>query len=228
MNAFATGSHHSRLVLVDDHPAIIGGYRFMLRAHPEYEVCGTATCEAEAQALVAREKPDLLVTDLNLPGRGGLELIKDLRVLHPGLKILVSSMHDEMLYAARALHAGARGYVSKDSDGQALLDAIRKVLAGDVYVSARLAAHLATFFASASPRGPDASPMEKLSDREFHVFELFGHGRTSKEIAAQLMLSPKTISVHLLHIKEKMGFTTSAEMIRQAVRWVKAEAGSPQ
>lgn len=212
-----------RLVLVDDHPAVINGYRFLLQANPEFTVCGTATNEAEAMRVVEEERPDLLVTDLNMPGRGGLELIKDLIALHPALKILVSSMHDEMLYASRALHAGAKGYVGKDSPGNALLDAIRKVLDGGIYVSAKLAEHLASSFATARPRGSSESPIEKLSDREFQVFELFGHGKTAKEIGAQLNLSPKTISVHRDHIKEKMGFATSAEMIRQAVRWVESQ-----
>lgn len=212
-----------RIALVDDHPAVINGYRFMLQAYPHFEICGTATNEVEALTLVTNEKPDLLITDLNMPGRGGLELIKDLSTLHPGLKIIVSSMHDEMLCASRALRAGASGYVGKDSSGNALLDAIHKVLGGGVYVSERLAAHLAASFASSRPRGSTESPLKKLSDREFQVFELFGQGKTAKEIAAQLHLSPKTVSVHRDHIKEKMGFVTSAEMIRQAVRWVETQ-----
>lgn len=212
-----------RFVLVDDHPAVINGYRFMLQAYPWFEICGTATNEAEALTLVNQEKPDLLITDLSMPGRGGLELIKDLSALHPDLKIIVSSMHDEMLCASRALRAGASGYVGKDSQGNALLDAIHKVLDGGVYVSERLAAHLAESFASARPRGSTESPLKKLSDREFQVFELFGHGKTAKEIATQLHLSPKTVSVHRDHIKEKMAFVTSAEMIRQAVRWVETQ-----
>lgn len=223
MSPVATSSKTYRLLLVDDHPAVINGYRFMLQAYPSFEICGTATNETEAMTLVTQEKPDLLITDLNMPGRGGLELIKDLSTLHPGLKIIVSSMHDEMLCAARALRAGASGYVSKDSPGNALLDAIHKVLAGGVYVSERLASHLAASFATARPRGSTASPLVKLSDREFQVFELFGQGKTAKEIAQQLHLSPKTVSVHRDHIKEKMAFVTSAEMIRQAVRWVETQ-----
>ena len=211
-----------RLLLVDDHPSVINGYRFVLQAYPCFEICGTASNEAEALALLETELPDLVITDLNMPGRGGLELIKDLVALHPGLKIIVSSMHDEMLCAARALRAGASGYVGKDSPGHALIDAIHQVLDGKVYVSERLAAHLAASFASPRPRGSTESPLTKLSDREFQVFELFGQGQTAKEIAAQLHLSPKTVSVHRDHIKEKMGFITSAEMIRQAVRWVEA------
>ncbi|MDB6005744.1 MAG: DNA-binding response regulator [Prosthecobacter sp.] len=223
MSPVAASSKTYRLLLVDDHPAVINGYRFMLQAYPCFEICGTATNETEAMTLVTQENPDLLITDLNMPGRGGLELIKDLSTLHPGLKIIVSSMHDEMLCAARALRAGASGYVGKDSPGNALLDAIHKVLAGGVYVSERLAAHLAASFATARPRGSTASPLVKLSDREFQVFELFGQGKTAKEIALQLHLSPKTVSVHRDHIKEKMSFVTSAEMIRQAVRWVETQ-----
>jgi DNA-binding NarL/FixJ family response regulator len=209
----------SRLVLVDDHPVVINGWQLMLHAHPEHVVCGVATSESEALDVIGRERPDLVITDLNMPGRGGLELIKDLVALHPGIKILVSSMHDELLYAGRALHAGAKGYVSKNSLGSEMLAAIRKVLDGGVYVSEQLAAHLADSFAAPRPRG-SSSPLEKLSDREFQVFQLFGEGKTAKEIAAQLNLSPKTVSVHRDHIKEKMAYATSAEMIRQAVRWV--------
>jgi len=151
-----------------------------------------------------------------------LELIKDLAALHPTLKVLVCSMHDEMLYAERALHAGAKGYLTKDSPGPVMLSAIRRVLDGGIYVSERLAVRVLDSFATARPRG-SSSPLEKLSDREFEVFRLFGEGKTAKEIAAQLNLSPKTVSVHRDHIKEKMEFATSAEMIRQAVRWVETQ-----
>lgn len=208
-----------RLLLVDDHPVVLDGYRLMLNSQPDLEVCSAADNEVDALAAVAREHPDLVVIDLKMPGRGGLNLIKDLVVLHPGLKILVCSMHDEMLYAERALRAGAKGYLTKDSSGPVMLAAIRRVLGGEIYVSERLAAHLLDAFASARPRG-SSSPLEKLSDREFEVFLLFGEGKTAKEIAGQLNLSPKTVSVHRDHIKEKMDFATSAEMIRQAVRWV--------
>ena len=136
-----------------------------------------------------------------------------------------------LAYYIRIIHAiqipvivqDASGYVGKDSPGNALVDAIHKVLDGGVYVSERLAAHLAATFAMPRPRGSTESPLKQLSDREFQVFELFGHGKTAKEIAAQLHLSPKTVSVHRDHIKDKMGFVTSAEMIRQAVRWVETQ-----
>jgi DNA-binding NarL/FixJ family response regulator len=171
---------------------------------------------------VEREWPDLIVTDLTMPGRGGLDLIKDLVALHPEVLILVCSMHDEMLYAERALRAGAKGYLMKDADGATFLGAIRRVLGGQLYMSERLAARVLDAFAGGRPRG-SRSPLEKLSDREFEVFRLFGEGKTAKEIAGQLNLSPKTVSVHRDHIKEKLEFTTSAEMIRQAVRYVETE-----
>ena len=221
-NSRAAAGTRFRLLLVDDHPVVLDGYRQMLNAQPDLEVCATAANVAAALEAVAREHPDLVLADLTMPGRGGLDLVKDLAVLHPQVKVLVCSMHDEMLYAERALHAGAKGYLTKDSPGSVMLAAIRRVLDGGIYVSERLAARVLDAFANARPRG-STSPLEKLSDREFEVFQLFGQGRTAKEIAAQLNLSPKTVSVHRDHIKEKMEFATSAEMIRQAVRWVETQ-----
>jgi DNA-binding NarL/FixJ family response regulator len=226
MNSAASGGKNAcrhRLVLVDDHRMVLDGYKLMLEAEVDLRVCGTAATAATALEMVNRERPDLVVTDLTFSGRGGLDLIKDLVALHPGVKILVCSMHDETLYAERALRAGARGYVMKDADGPTFLAAIRRVLAGELYLSAKLAARVLETFANPRPRGSH-SPLEKLSDREFEVFRLFGEGKTAKEIAAQLHLSPKTISVHRDHIKEKLEFATSAEMIRQAVRHVETEA----
>ena len=220
----APGDKKSRILLVDDHRVMLEGYQFMLNAQPDLAVCATAASAADAMTAVQREKPDLIVTDLTMSGRGGLDLIKDVRALFPDMKILVCSMHDEMLYAERAMQAGAQGYVMKDVDGPTFLGAIRTVLGGQRFMSTRLAAQVLGSFGSNRPRGSTASPIEKLSDREFEVFHLFGEGKTAKEIAAQLNLSPKTVSVHRDHIKEKMEFDTSAEMIRQAVRWVESQA----
>lgn len=210
-----------RIVLVDDHGVMLEGYRLMLSAQPDLAVCATASSAPEALDVIAREKPDLVVTDLTMAGRSGLDLIKDLIVLHPGVKILVCSMHDETLYAERTLRAGARGYVMKDTDGPTFLRAIRCVLSGQVYVSSQLAATVIGAFATGRQRGSSSS-LEKLSDRELEVFRMFGEGRTAKEIAGRLNLSPKTVAVHRDHIKEKLGFPTSAEMIRQAVRFVES------
>lgn len=213
-----------RLLLVDDHRVMLEGYQFMLNAQPDMRVCATAASAAEALTAVEREKPDLVITDITMSGRGGLDLIKDLQALFPTLKILVCSMHDEMLYAGRAMQAGALGYVMKDADGPTFLTAIRTVLGGQRYMSTRLATQVLDSFATSRPRGSSISPIEKLSDREFEVYRLFGEGKTAKEIAALLNLSPKTVSVHRDHIKEKLEFATSAEMIRQAVRWVESQA----
>jgi DNA-binding NarL/FixJ family response regulator len=208
-----------RILLVDDHRMVLKGYELMLDAEPDFAVCGTATSAAEALGMVERERPDLVVTDLTMAGRGGLDLIKDLITLYPSIRVLVCSMHDETLYAERALRAGAKGYVMKDADGPTFLSAIRRVLEGQVYMSEKLSARVLDAFAGARPRGSH-SPLQKLSDREFEVFRLFGEGKTAKEIASRLNLSPKTVSVHRDHIKEKLEFATSAEMIRQAVRYV--------
>lgn len=211
-----------RILLVDDHRMVLNGYTLMLEAEADLSVCAAVTSAAEAVTAYESETPDLVVTDLTLAGRGGLDLIKDLRALSPDVRILVCSMHDEALYAERALRAGAKGYVMKDADGPTFLAAIRRVLSGQLYLSEKLASRVLDAFAGTRPRGSN-SPLEKLSDREFEVFRLFGEGKTAKEIAAQINLSPKTVSVHRDHIKEKMGFVTSAEMIREAVRYVETE-----
>ncbi len=222
MSASASPSK-ARIVLVDDHPVVLGGYRQMFDAEADLRVCATATSAAEALIAVERESPDLVITDLTMPGRSGLDLIKDLLARDPATKVLVISMHDEMLYAERALKAGAKGYLMKESANETILGAVRQVLAGGLYMSPKLSALVLNAFASQRPRGSESSPLQKLSDREFEIFRLFGEGRTAKEIASQLNLSPKTVSVHRDHIKEKMAFSTSAEMVRQAVRWVEAQ-----
>jgi len=212
----------ARIVLVDDHPVVLDGYRSLLSRQAQFEVCATAGSAPEAVAAVERVHPQLVITDLTMPGRSGLDLIKDLAALDPALKILVISMHDETLWAERALKAGAKGYLMKDCDSATLVAAARAVLAGGIYLSPAMSARVLGAFAAARPRGSSVSPLETLSDREFEVFRLFGEGRSAKEIAARLSISPKTVAVHRDHIKDKIGFLTSAEMIREAVRWVES------
>lgn len=213
----------SRIFLVDDHPIVITGFTLLLNAQPEIEVCGTAKSAEEAISMVTKAKPDLLITDLTLPGRNGLELIKDVNAILPGLKVFVVSMHDELLYAERALRAGARGYLMKEAGAEKLLAAIRHVLSGQVYVSERMQAKILNTMTGQNPRGA-GSPIEKLTDREFEVFRLLGEGRSTKEIADQLHLSHKTVAVHRGHIKEKLGIATAPELVHHAVRWVSAQS----
>jgi DNA-binding NarL/FixJ family response regulator len=207
---------------VDDHRMVLEGYTLLINSQPDLTVCATVTSAPAALTAVEDRHPDLVITDLTMQGRGGLDLIKDLVAVYPELRILVCSMHDELLYAERALRAGAKGYIMKDSDGPSFLAAIRRVLGGRVYMSDKLSARVLDSFAGSRPRG-SSSPVEKLSDREFEIYRLFGEGKTAKEIADRLNLSPKTVSVHRDHIKEKLVFATSSEMIREAVRWVESQ-----
>lgn len=211
----------TRVLVVDDHPMMREGLAHLIGDEPDLAVCGTAENAAAALDAVLREKPDLVLADLTLPDKSGLELIKDLRAVRPDIQILVVSMHDESFFAERALRAGARGYIMKHDDGRRLMEAVRRVLGGGVYVSDRIAARILER-ATGQPR-IGASPVEKLSDREFEVFRLIGEGRTTREIADALHLSAKTIEVHRLNIKQKLGLRNASDLIRAAVRWVEGE-----
>jgi DNA-binding NarL/FixJ family response regulator len=212
-----------RIFLVDDHPMMRDGMGRFLDSEPGLMCCGGAQSAEEAVSKIPQCRPDLVITDLTLPQRSGLDLIKDLTATHPGLPVIVYSMHDENFYAERALRAGARGYLMKEAGSERMLDAIRNVLAGEISVSPKIAAKILSLFSSPKARASH-SPVEKLTDREFDVFQLIGHGKSTKEIAAQLHLSHKTVAVHRGHIKEKLGIGSSGELVHQAIRW----AESPQ
>jgi DNA-binding NarL/FixJ family response regulator len=211
-----------RILLVDDHPMMRAGLAQIINQQPELEVCGEAGDPAEALRALPRCAPDLVVTDITMPGRSGVEFIKDMLALHPRLSILVISMHDEVIYAERVLRAGARGYVMKEAGAEKLLAAIRQVLNGQVYVSEKMSARLLDAMTRQQARGSH-SPIGKLSDREFEVFQLIGQGRNTRDIAAQLRLSPKTVDVHRSHIKDKLELKDATALIRYAVRWVESQ-----
>jgi DNA-binding NarL/FixJ family response regulator len=211
-----------RLLLVDDHPFMRAGLAGLIDRQPDLSVCAEAGNPVEAFQALEKTKPDLVLTDLTMPGRSGLEFIKDLRAAEPNLAILVISMHDETVHAERALRAGARGYIMKEAGGENLLAAIRTVLRGEVYLSPRMSARVLENLSGARPRG-SSSPIEKLSDREFQVFQLIGQGKSTRDIAAQLHLSPKTVDVHRANIKEKLDLTDATALIRHAVRWVETQ-----
>jgi len=220
--AKATVPPKHRIFLVDDHPIVLSGFRLLLDSQPDLEVCGAAGSAEEALERVHGSKAELVITDLTLPGRDGLEFIRDVLTMIPGQPVLVVSMHDELLYAERALRAGARGYLMKEAGSEKMLAAIRHVLAGNVYVSERMSARILEAFSGNHSRNTD-SPVQKLSNREFEVFRMLGEGLMTKEIAVRLHLSEKTVAVHRTHIKEKLGMKSATELTHQAVRWVESE-----
>lgn len=214
-----------RIFLVDDHPMMRDGMGRLIDSEPGLMCCGGAKSAEEAVSEIPRCKPDLVITDITLPQRSGLELIKDITTMFPEIAVFVYSMHDENFYAERALRAGARGYLMKEAGSEKMLEAIRQVLAGEVAVSASMASKILKSFSAPPARG-SSSPVQALTDREFDVFQLIGLGKSTKEIAAQLHLSHKTVAVHRGHIKEKLGLTSSSELVHQAIRW--AENASPR
>lgn len=215
-----------RVILVDDHPLLRQGLAQLINQQVDLSMCCEAAAAAEALGRIESSKPDLAVVDLSLEGSSGLELIKDLQALHPDLPVLVLSMHDETLYAERCLRAGARGYVMKQAGGQTVLQAIRRVLSGQVHLSEAMAGKVLESLTGPRPRGA-TSPIEQLTDREFEIFELLGEGKSSREIARELHLSPKTVDVHRSHIKQKLELKDVTSLIRYAVRWVETQdAGS--
>ncbi|MBV8900796.1 MAG: response regulator transcription factor [Verrucomicrobia bacterium] len=209
-----------RILIVDDHPMIREGLRTLISREPDLSVCGEAETAAEALKATAELNPDLVLVDIGLPGRNGLELIKDLRAFHPALPILVLSMHDELLWAERVLRAGARGYVMKRETGPVMVQAIRQVLANQLCVSEKISARILESFAG---HRVESSPLGLLSDREFEVFELIGRGKSTTEIAGDLHLSTKTVEAHRAKIKEKLELKTMPELISFAARWVETQ-----
>lgn len=210
------------MLIVDDHPFIRLGLSEAIGREPGLMVC-SAEANAEA-ALTAIEtlQPDIVVTDLKLQGKSGLELIKDLGKLRPGLPVIVLSMHDEEIYAERCLRAGARGYVMKSDGPEQLVAAIRTVLGGGIHVSADASARIVQAFSGQRPKTPQ-SPLGKLTDREFEVFQWLGRGLSTQALAERMHISAKTVETHRMHLKSKLGLATAAELIAYAARWVESE-----
>jgi DNA-binding NarL/FixJ family response regulator len=213
----------ARIFIVDDHPIVREGLAQFINSEADLVVCGTASDAAEATGLVDELSPDLVVADLSLSGKPGLELVKDLAVLHPSLPVLVLSIHDETLWAERVLRAGAEGYIMKSQATGQIVAAIRHILAGGIWVSQQVnTALLQKQIRSRQPA--NASPLHQLSDRELEVFQFIGRGMNVKEIAATLHLSTKTIDVHREHIRAKLLVKSTAELIRLAVSHVLADS----
>lgn len=212
-----------RIVIVDDHPLFRKGLEQLIHSDGTFEVCGEASNASEAMEVIRKLDPDLAIVDLSLPGANGIELIKNIRAEFPKLPILVLSMHDESLYALRALRAGAEGYVMKHEALANVVQAIHEVFSGRPYLSPAMAAQVITKFAR-SPAEGDADATERLSDRELEILELIGKGNEVRQIGKLLHLSPKTVETHRAHIKEKLQLKNAREVARFAVQWLDARS----
>ena len=207
-----------RVLILDDHPMTRRGLAQLIEHEPDLTVCGEAAAANQALAAIPLLKPDLVLADITMPGKSGLEFIKDMKVQHPAVPVLVISMHDEKVYAERVLRSGGRGYVMKSEGGERVLDGIRHVLQGEIYVSRSVAA---TLLGAMSQGGMESGKraLRMLTDREFEVFQLIGQGLPTKEISRRLNLSIKTVGTHRVHIKEKLHLKSGAELIKHAVYW---------
>jgi DNA-binding NarL/FixJ family response regulator len=210
------------IFIVDDHPMMRDGLGQLIGKETDLAVCGEAEDAAEALKQIEELAPDLVIVDITLRSSNGLELIKDLQIRAPKTAVLVISMHDESLYAERVLRAGGRGYVMKQEGGKKLMEAIRQVLSGQTYISAKISARIVDAFSGRRPG--NLSPVGALTDREFEVFQLIGAGLSTKEVAAKLYVSAKTVEVHRVNIKQKLNVGTATELVHFATRWAEAQS----
>ncbi len=217
-----TDESKTRIFIVDDHPIVRQGLTELINHEQDLEVCGHAEDASEAMGTIKKLQPDMAIVDISLKETSGMELIKDIKVQYPNLVVLALSMHDESLYAERALRAGARGYVMKAEATEKVITAIRKILGGQIYVSDRMSAKMVRKLVEG---GPDAgeSAIERLSDRELEVFHLIGQGYGTRQIAERLHLSIKTIETYREHIKEKLNLADANELLQYAIQWTHSQ-----
>jgi DNA-binding NarL/FixJ family response regulator len=208
-----------RVLIVDDHPLMRQGLAQLINQQPDLVVCGEAEDVPQALRQTSELKPDVVIVDLSLRGSDGIELIKSLHLQCAQLPILVLSMHDEAIYAERALKAGAWGYIMKQEATNQVLNALRRVLAGEIHVSQSVSSRIVQGLVGGSGISK-RSPLERLSDRELEVFRKIGRGAATREIAAELRLSVKTIETYCAHIKEKLRLQSQRELIQHAIQWV--------
>lgn len=208
----------ARIMLVDDHPLVRRGLAALISDEHNLEICGQADSAEAALGMIAESKPDLIVVDVSLPGINGVDLIKRIRSRDAKVRILVSSMHDESLFAERCLRAGANGYINKESATTEVLKAVAKVLDGQLYLSAEMTSRM--LHGVIGGNTGNQSSLETLTDRELEVFALIGKGLPTRDIADRLHLSVKTIETHRDHVRAKLGISNSTELMRHAVQWV--------
>jgi DNA-binding NarL/FixJ family response regulator len=207
-----------KVFVLDDHPIIRAGLTMLINREPDLSVCGDAEEMCAALHLIDSLRPDILVVDISLNGPDGLDVLKNIRIRSPGLPVLILSMHDETLYAERALRAGANGYIMKQEATERVLVALRRILNREIYVSDRIANKMLRHFVGGSAH-PQRSPLEELSDRELEVLRLIGEGHGTRQIAEELHLSVKTVETYQSHLKEKLALKNSRELVQYAIQW---------
>jgi DNA-binding NarL/FixJ family response regulator len=207
-----------RIMVVDDHPIVRQGLALLINREPDMVVCGEAEEAMGAMHVLASARPDVLILDISLNGPDGIDLLKTLRTTHPALPVLILSMHDELIYAERALRAGANGYIMKQEATEKVLVAVRRILAGDIYVSQRISNQMLKHYVTGSGVVRNSS-VSDLSDRELEVFRLIGDGHGTRQIAEELHVSVKTVESYQAHIKEKLSLRSARELVQHAIQW---------
>ncbi len=213
-----TSGAKSRVLVVDDHPIVRQGLALLINQEPDLTVCGEAEEINSALQKIASCRPDILIVDISLNGPDGLELLKSVRARDASLPVLILSMHEESIYAERALRAGANGYIMKQEATEAMLGALRRILNHEIYVSERVASKMLRQFILGSTMAKE-SPVAELSDRELEVFRLIGDGNGTRQIATALHLSVKTVESYQAHIKEKLSLRSARELVQYAIQW---------
>jgi DNA-binding NarL/FixJ family response regulator len=224
MNTEVAPSQESRILIVDDHPLFRKGLHEMIVREPGWQVCGEAAEAAEAIRLVEEKKPDLVIMDISLGQTNGIDLIEVLCGKDPELPILVVSMHDESLHAERSINAGAMGYLMKLEPPNIVRAAIHRVLAGEMYLSHKMAMFLVAKLTHGDNAEPKEAPQDRLSERELEVFRLLGHGKGARQIAEELNITVATVNSFRARIKEKLRLKNSTELMLHAINWVKEQA----
>lgn len=214
-----------RILLVDDHPMVRERLAEVILREPDLTVCGEAEERFQAMEKISAMRPALVIVDLTLKRSHGMELIKDIRSQYPDLAMLVVSMHDETLHAERVLRAGARGYITKQEATRKIMQAIRTVLGGDIYLSEKMATHIAAA-AVGRTRAKPGTPIASLSNRELLVFEMIGQGRSTRQVADALHLDMRTIETYRARIKEKLNLKDANDLLQSAIRWVQVESSA--
>jgi DNA-binding NarL/FixJ family response regulator len=208
----------TRVFVVDDHPIVRQGLALLINREHDLHVCGEAEDAQTAIQSVPGAKPDILIVDISLNGPDGLDLLKDVRIRHPQLPVLILSMHDESIYAERALRAGAQGYIMKQEATEKVLIAVRRILSNEIYVSERIANRMLRRYIG-NPNSDRPTSIADLTDRELEVFRLIGEGHSTRQIAEQLHISVKTVESYQAHIKEKLSLRSARELVQHAIQW---------